>query len=109
MGHCKIHLFSRYMVQGLSPMAHYIALIHKQSDSGYGVSFPHVPGITVVADSLDEAIHEGGVALGFAFEDWQGGPQCRAVWMRCIQTRSILTLQPMRLWLRLLHRIADAA
>jgi len=53
-------------------MAHYIALIHKQSDSGYGVSFPDVPGVTAVADSLDEAIHEGGVALGFAFEDWQG-------------------------------------
>ena len=25
-----------------------------------------------VGDSLDSALHEAGVALGFAFEDWQG-------------------------------------
>lgn len=53
-------------------MAHFIALIHKQPDSGYGVSFPDVPGITAVADSLDDAIREGSVVLGFAFEDWPG-------------------------------------
>ena len=51
---------------------HYIALIHKEKESGYGVSFPDVPGVTAVADSLDEALREAGVALGFAFEDWQG-------------------------------------
>ncbi|PWV97657.1 HicB-like antitoxin of HicAB toxin-antitoxin system [Hoeflea marina] len=53
-------------------MAYYIALIHKQSDSGYGVSFPDVPGVTAVADTLDEAMREASVALGFAFEDWSG-------------------------------------
>jgi predicted RNase H-like HicB family nuclease len=53
-------------------MTHYIALIHKDADSGYGVSFPDVPGVTVVADTLDEALHEAGIALGFAFEDWNG-------------------------------------
>lgn len=53
-------------------MAHYIALIHKETDSGYGVSFPDVPGVVAVADTLDEALREAGVALGFAFEDWQG-------------------------------------
>jgi len=52
--------------------AHYIALIHKDKESGYGVSFPDVPGVTAVADTLDEALHEAGIALGFAFEDWQG-------------------------------------
>ncbi|HTV70601.1 MAG TPA: type II toxin-antitoxin system HicB family antitoxin [Rhizobiaceae bacterium] len=51
---------------------HYIALIHKEAASGYGVSFPDVPGVTAVADTLDEALHEAGVALGFAFEDWKG-------------------------------------
>jgi predicted RNase H-like HicB family nuclease len=51
---------------------HYIALIHKELASGYGVSFPDVPGVIAVADTLDEALHEAGVALGFAFEDWQG-------------------------------------
>jgi len=53
-------------------MTHYIALIHKEADSGYGVSFPDVPGVVAVADTLDDALHEAGVALGFAFEDWQG-------------------------------------
>lgn len=53
-------------------MTHYIALIHKEADSGYGVSFPDVPGVTAVADTLDSALHEAGIALGFAFEDWQG-------------------------------------
>jgi len=51
---------------------HYIAHIHKEPNSGYGVSFPDVPGITAVADTLDDALHEAGIALGFAFEDWQG-------------------------------------
>jgi predicted RNase H-like HicB family nuclease len=51
---------------------HYIALIHKEPDSGYGVSFPDVPGVTTVADTLDDALREAGVALAFAFEDWEG-------------------------------------
>ena len=51
---------------------HYIALIHKEPDSGYGVSFPDVPGVTAVADTLDDALREASVALGFAFEDWEG-------------------------------------
>lgn len=51
---------------------HYIALIHKEADSGYGVSFPDVPGVIAVAQSLDEAIAEAAAALSFAFEDWQG-------------------------------------
>lgn len=53
-------------------MTHYIALIHKEPASGYGVSFPDVLGVTATADTLDSALHEAGVALGFAFEDWQG-------------------------------------
>lgn len=53
-------------------MIHYIALIHKEASSGYGVSFPDVPGVTAVADTLDDALREAGVALGFAFEDWPG-------------------------------------
>ena len=53
-------------------MVHYIALIHKETDSGYGVSFPDVPGVIAVAGTLDEALREASIALGFAFEDWQG-------------------------------------
>jgi predicted RNase H-like HicB family nuclease len=55
-------------------MTHYIALIHKDEDSGYGVSFPDVPGVVAVADTLDEALREAAIALGFAFEDWRGVP-----------------------------------
>lgn len=53
-------------------MAHYIALIHKQPDSGYGISFPDVPGVTTVADTLDDAMREAGIVLGFAFKDRAG-------------------------------------
>jgi len=53
-------------------MTHYIALIHKEPESGYGVAFPDVPGVVAVADTLDDALREAGIALGFAFEDWRG-------------------------------------
>ncbi len=53
-------------------MIHYIALIHKEPGSGYGVSFPDVPGVIAVADTLDASLAEGAVALGFALEDWEG-------------------------------------
>ena len=51
-------------------MAHYIALIHKQADSSYGVSFPDVPGVTTAADTIDEAMQKAGEVLDFAAEDW---------------------------------------
>lgn len=52
-------------------MAHYIAFIHKDADSCYGVSFPDVPGVTTAADTIDEAIRKPGEALSFAAEDWE--------------------------------------
>lgn len=58
-------------------MTHYIALIHKDADSCYGVSFPHVPGVITAGDTLDEAIAQGAEVLAFAAADWQaltGGP-----------------------------------
>jgi len=51
-------------------VAHYIALIHKQADSCYGVSFPDVPGVTTAGDTIDEAIRKAAEALEFAAEDW---------------------------------------
>lgn len=51
-------------------MPHYIALIHKQTDSCYGVSFPDVPGVTTAADTIDEAMQKAGEVLEFAAEDW---------------------------------------
>ncbi len=52
--------------------SHYIALIHKEPDSGYGVSFPDIPGVIAVAETLDDALSDASEALDFAFEDWQG-------------------------------------
>jgi predicted RNase H-like HicB family nuclease len=51
---------------------HYIALIHKDADSAYGVSFPDLPGVIAAGNTLDDAIAEASAALAFAFEDWQG-------------------------------------
>ena len=36
-------------------MRHYIALIHKDADSDYGVSFPDLPGCVTAGSNLDEA------------------------------------------------------
>jgi predicted RNase H-like HicB family nuclease len=51
-------------------MAHYIALIHKDADSCYGVSFPDVPGVFTAGDTIDEAIQKASEVLEFAAEDW---------------------------------------
>jgi predicted RNase H-like HicB family nuclease len=51
---------------------HYIALIHKDPDSSYGVSFPDVPGVITAGDTLEEALIQASSVLEFAFEDWAG-------------------------------------
>jgi antitoxin HicB len=51
-------------------MAHYIALIHKDTDSCYGVSFPDVPGVFTAGDTIDEAMRKAAEVLEFAAEDW---------------------------------------
>jgi antitoxin HicB len=51
-------------------MKHYIAVIHKDSDSCYGVSFPDLPGVIAAGDTLDEALSEAAEALAFAAEGW---------------------------------------
>jgi predicted RNase H-like HicB family nuclease len=51
-------------------MAHYIALIHKDRDSCYGVSFPDVPGVFTAGDTIDEAMQKAIEVLAFAAEDW---------------------------------------
>ena len=52
-------------------MTYYIALIHKEPSSVYGVSFPDVPGVTAAADTIDELMERAGEALAFAAEDWR--------------------------------------
>jgi antitoxin HicB len=51
-------------------MRYYIALIHKEPDSSYGVSFPDVPGVVTAADTIDVAMQKAAEALEFAAEDW---------------------------------------
>lgn len=49
-------------------MANYIALIHKDADSDYGVSFPDFPGLISAGTSLDEARAMAEEALAFHVE-----------------------------------------
>ena len=51
-------------------MAHYIALIHKDRDSCYGVSFPDLPGVFTAGDTIDEAMRKAVEVIVFAAEDW---------------------------------------
>jgi len=51
-------------------MPHYIALIHKDIDSCYGVSFPDIPGVITGGDTIDEAMQQAVEVLQFAAEDW---------------------------------------
>jgi predicted RNase H-like HicB family nuclease len=46
-------------------MADYIALIHKEADSDYGVSFPDFPGVVTAGRTLDEARTMATEALAF--------------------------------------------
>lgn len=41
----------------------YIAFIHKDPESAYGVSFPDVPGCFSASDTIDEALRNGAEAL----------------------------------------------
>ena len=49
-------------------MAEYIALLHKDADSDYGVSFPDFPGCVTAGKSLDEARRLAAEALAFHIE-----------------------------------------
>ena len=49
-------------------MRQYIALIHKDVDSDYGVSFPDLPGVISAGKTLDEARDMGAEALALHLE-----------------------------------------
>lgn len=49
-------------------MSNYIGLIHKQSESDYGVSFPDFPGVVTAGETLDEARAMAEEALAFHVE-----------------------------------------
>jgi predicted RNase H-like HicB family nuclease len=49
-------------------MAEYIALLHKDRDSDYGVSFPDFPGCVTAGKTLEEARRLAAEALAFHIE-----------------------------------------
>jgi len=49
----------------------YIALIQKDADGSFRVSFPDLPGVVTAGDTLDEAIEEAEETLEYAAEDWR--------------------------------------
>lgn len=51
-------------------MPQYVALVHRESDGCYGVSFPDLPGVITGGDSFDEALEEAADVLQFAAEGW---------------------------------------
>ena len=64
---------------GASQMRQYIALIHKETDSDYGVSFPDLPGVITAGSNLDEARKMANEALAFHLqglaEDGEPAPE----------------------------------
>jgi predicted RNase H-like HicB family nuclease len=51
-------------------MPQYVALVHKDSDGCYGVSFPDLPGVFTGGDTFEEAMEEAADVLQFASEGW---------------------------------------
>jgi predicted RNase H-like HicB family nuclease len=49
-------------------MTHYPAIVHKEVESCYGVSFPDLPGCTAAGATLDEAYADAIEALRFHVE-----------------------------------------
>ena len=54
--------------RGRMTMRQYIALIHKDPDSDYSVSFPDLPGVVTAGRTLDEARDMAAEALAFHLE-----------------------------------------
>lgn len=52
-------------------MRHYIAVVHKDATSCYGVLFPDVKGIFTAGDTLEEAFQQAREVLAFAAESWR--------------------------------------
>ena len=46
----------------------YVAFIHRDADSGFGISFPDFPGCISDGDTIDETIQRGATALAFHIE-----------------------------------------
>lgn len=51
-------------------MQHYIAVVHKDETSSFGVFFPDVKGVFTAGDTLDDAFRQAREVLEFAAESW---------------------------------------
>ncbi len=64
-------------------MAAYIALVHKDEGTSFGVSFPDVPGCISAGDTLDEALANAAEALSghlaLMRADGEAEPQARSL------------------------------
>lgn len=64
-------------------LSHYIALVHKEADSDFGVSFPDFPGCVSAGTTLDEAALNAREALELhvegLLEDGEGIPEPSSV------------------------------
>jgi antitoxin HicB len=63
----------------VAAMPHYVALIHKDADSCYGVSFPDWPGVITAGETIDEAMQQGAEVLSFAAADWENRDGTRGI------------------------------
>ncbi len=50
-------------------MRYYIAVVHKDEDSAFGVHFPDIPGCFSAADTLDEVVTNAAEAIALYAED----------------------------------------
>jgi predicted RNase H-like HicB family nuclease len=66
-------------IEAENAMRHYIALIHKDADSCYGVSFPDWPGVFTAGNTIDDAMQQAAEVLEFAAEDWQNPDGSRSI------------------------------
>lgn len=51
-------------------MRHYIAIVHKDETSCYGIQFPDVKGVFTAGDTLEEVFKQAREVLEFAAETW---------------------------------------
>ena len=59
-------------------MRHYIAVVHQEGESAFGVHFPDVPGCFSAADDIDDLLANATEALALHLEDTPP-PQARSL------------------------------
>ncbi|MEM7068553.1 MAG: type II toxin-antitoxin system HicB family antitoxin [Pseudomonadota bacterium] len=60
-------------------MTHYIAIVHKDENSSFGISFPDLPGCFSAADTAEEILPNAIEALEFYAEDFADLPKASSI------------------------------